>query len=101
MAYTPQEPERIFEHNGEKYLRTGYCCRCGQCCVGNPFSEDDNEPEPVVENYCPIFRWLEEGVGHCSNREHPYYLRGCVDWPTHPGQITDKPGCTYEFTEIN
>jgi len=46
---------------------------------------------------CPLFRWHPEDVGECSDRSHPYYLNGCHVWPTDPGQIADKPGCSYTF----
>lgn len=98
MAYTPKEEVIQFEHltpdGVEIYERTGECCRCGECCKDDPF--DGSEGPAVVEGYCPLYRLLN-GRGHCSNREHPYYLNGCNVWPTHPGQLEGKPSCTYRF----
>lgn len=72
------------------WVRTGECNRCGECCKGNPFTGE-------TAGYCPLFTWLEKDVGHCTDRQHPYYLNGCDVWPTHPAQIADKPSCSYTF----
>lgn len=84
----------VIAYEGKLYRREGECCRCGECCRGNPFDGPDTE-------YCPLFRWLEEGVGECTDREHPYYLNGCNVFPSHPGQIADKPSCSYRFVEVD
>lgn len=78
-----------------EWERTGHCCRCGDCCKGNPFT---GEPG----GYCPLFavvwdKTREGWQGHCTDRQHPYYLNACVSWPSHPDQIADKPHCTYQF----
>lgn len=102
MAYETSEEVRIFSHDEDGsvtiYERSGYCCRCGECCVGDPF--DGEEGEPAVEGYCPLFR-MQGLLGSCSNREHPYYLSGCNVWPSHPNQIEDKPSCTYKFKVVS
>jgi hypothetical protein len=77
----------------EMYVRSGECNRCGDCCKGNPFT---GEPG----GYCPLFAWASEGVGHCTDRRHRYYLSGCNVWPTHPDQIADKPNCSYTFARV-
>lgn len=92
-----QHPE-IFEYEDATYLRTGECCRCGECCTGDPF--DGSEGISVVPGTCPLYR-IVEGRGHCSNRKHPYYLQGCVNFPEHPSQIADKPSCSYKFELIS
>lgn len=66
--------------------------------MGDPFN--GGEGEPAVEGFCPLFRWREDGSGHCSDREHPYYLNGCDSFPSHPSQIADKPSCTYSFVAV-
>lgn len=77
------------------WVRSGECCRCGECCRGDPFN-GENGP-PLVEGYCPLYRQDSE-QGHCTGYgTHPYYLGGCKVWPQHPGQIADKPSCTYRF----
>lgn len=76
------------------WVRSGECCRCGDCCKGDPF----NGQRPVtIKGYCPLFRW-RDGKAYCTGYgEHPYYLGGCNVWPQHPAQIADKPHCTYRF----
>lgn len=84
----------LFDHgpNG-KFIRSGECTRCGACCMGNPFTGQANVP-------CPLLT-ISNGQFACSDREHPYYLKGCFEWPTHPGQIVDKPDCTYRFERVD
>jgi hypothetical protein len=94
------------------WVRSGYCCRCGQCCVGDPFT-DENRPRPaVVEGYCPLFEWHmgdPNGNGFCaghtgavpSGQENSYYLSACALWPQDPSNIADKPGCTYTFAWVD
>jgi hypothetical protein len=77
------------------WVREGECCRCGECCVGDPGREDMTRPAPV-EGYCPLYR-IVDGVGACSDRQHPYYLAGCNVWPSQPSHIADKPSCSYTF----
>lgn len=76
------------------WQRAGECCRCGECCRGNPFT---GEPD----GWCPLARMEADAKVTCTDREHPYYLAGCVVWPTHPAQIADKPSCSYTFTWID
>ena len=80
------------------WVRSGYCCQCGECCVGDPFG--GAEGPPTVPGRCPLYRILG-GKGHCVGHEppnqHPYYLSGCNVWPTVPGHIADYPSCTYSF----
>lgn len=99
------------------WKRSGYCCRCGECCVGNPY-EDGEYPSnasqemrksPKVAGYCPLFSWISPGQGHCSGhigvappgQEDPYYMAGCSAWPQSPSEIEDKPSCTYKFTWVD
>jgi len=101
------------------WIRSGYCCRCGECCIGDPFGEDDKaEANPrisqlmrrsaPVAGYCPLYELRELGFEHngfCAGHtgavpagaEDPYYLAGCNVWPDHPDQIIDKPHCTFKF----
>lgn len=82
-----------FRYDDAVFVRTGECCRCGDCCKGNPFTGEQG-------GYCPLFKWVGSGVGHCADRQHPYYLNGCNVWPTHPQQIVDKSGCSYRFEKV-
>jgi hypothetical protein len=77
-----------------EWVRSGECNRCGDCCKGDPFLGEEGEPE--IEGYCPLLV-LKDNLLTCSNRQHPYYLNGCNVFPTHPGQIADKPNCSYTF----
>src|SRR5215469_2674555 len=96
------------------WLRSGYCCRCGECCEGDPFPHDEDDPRrsplmrqpPERQGYCPLLTFQStEGptacLGHTGmvppGEEDPYYMSGCNVWPTDPGQIVDKPHCTYTF----
>jgi hypothetical protein len=94
------------------WIRSGYCCRCGDCCRGSPHHPDNplvaseamSQPA-MVDGYCPLFRWHALGVGFCTGhigavpagKEDPYYLAACSSWPDHPEQLKDKPRCTYTF----
>jgi len=93
------------------WIRSGYCCRCGQCCVGDPFTDDGPFRRPraaIVEGYCPLYE-LKDGVGHCAGHigvtkageENAYYMAACRTWPDHPDLIKDKPACTYRFTWVD
>jgi len=86
-----------FVYQDGVYVRSGECCRCGQCCWGDPFGGEMGEPS--IKGACPLLA-LHDGVYTCTNRQHPYYLNGCNVWPTHPGQIADKPGCSYRFERV-
>jgi hypothetical protein len=98
------EVESLDVRDGSRWRRTGHCCRCGQCCEGDPFSGE--EGTPAVAGMCPVFRWEtaptadSPGIGACSNREHRYYLGGCNAWPSLPEHIEDKPLCTFRFQRI-
>lgn len=87
-----------FDHgpNGT-FVRTGECCRCGQCCFGDPFQGALGDPP--IPGACPLLALHSDGYV-CTDRQHPYYLNGCNVWPTHPGQIADKPNCSYTFERV-
>jgi hypothetical protein len=80
------------------YVRTGECCRCGECCYGDPFNGDLGPPE--IADACPLLA-LHAGVYTCTDRQNTYYLSGCNVWPTHPAQIADKPGCSFRFELVS
>lgn len=61
--------------------------------TGNPFTGEPNVP-------CPLLGF-QDGHYLCTDRLDPYYLNGCNVWPTHPGQISDKPSCSYKFEKID
>jgi len=89
------------------WKRSGYCCRCGDCCIGDPFNGE--EGLPAIEGRCPLFRFHhtpdgnEEGlcIGHEPPNQHPYYLNGCNVWPSDPRHIAHLPRCTYKFEWVS
>jgi hypothetical protein len=91
------------------WRRSGECCRCGECCIGDPFDDASRPRTAAVAGYCPLFYWRGSGEGHClghsgavpPGQEHPYYMAGCNVWPDHPDLIADKPHCTYRFTWVD
>jgi hypothetical protein len=90
----------VFDHgpNGV-YERTGECCRCGECCrTGDPFQGELGTPE--ISGACALLTLLPDGLHACKDRKNPYYLNGCNVFPTHPGQISDKPNCSYTFVRV-
>lgn len=97
------------------WVRSGYCCRCGECCVGDPYAgNDEQRPSelmkraPPVEGYCPLYE-IRDGQGFCAGhvgvapegQEDPYYMAGCVAWPSAPDNIAGCPSCTYTFTWVD
>jgi hypothetical protein len=81
------------------FVRTGECCQCGECCkAGDPFQGEMGKPE--ISGACPLLRLHSDGLHACADRENPYYLNGCNVFPTHPGQIADKPSCSYKFEQV-
>jgi hypothetical protein len=97
------------------WIRSGFCNRCGECCVGSPGwagrsdleTDDSMRREPPVKGMCPLYELhvgAPEGDGFCIGHEppnqHPYYLTGCNVWPQHPDNIANCPSCSYTFTWI-
>jgi hypothetical protein len=78
------------------WVREGECCRCGECCTGDPMREDMQRPGEV-EGFCPLYALLPDGEHGCSDRSHSYYLAGCNVWPQHPDNLIGKPSCSYTF----
>lgn len=91
--------EISFTHHDGTFIREGECCRCGECCkTGDPFEGTMGEPE--ISGACPLLTLLADGHA-CKDRQNSYYLNGCNVWPTHPGQIADKPSCSYKFQLVS
>jgi hypothetical protein len=88
----------MFTYEDGTFVRTGECCRCGQCCWGDPFNGEMGVPE--IAGACPLLTLELDGRYACGDRQNTYYLNGCNVWPTHPGQIADKPGCSYRFEKV-
>lgn len=91
----------VYEHeDGDTYVRTGECSRCGECCMsGDPFLGALGEA--AIPGACPLLRREPDGLYSCTDRTNPYYLNGPNVWPTHPDQIVNYPSCTYRFERID
>lgn len=82
-----EEPRYHTTNEGVQWLRTGYCCQCGECCKG-----------------CSQLVWITENVrGVCKDR-----LDGVkeqcgqdVTWPPTPLQVAHCPSCTYKFEIVS
>ncbi len=98
------------------WVRSGYCCRCGDCCAGDPYGGNPDDPTrsevmkrtPPVAGMCPLYELhhgAPEGEGFCIGHEppnqDPYYLAGCNVWPSDPSNIVNYPNCTYTFTWVD
>jgi hypothetical protein len=79
------------------WIREGYCCRCGDCCVG-PI---DGLPAQA-DGACPYLRRDASPVTACAIHDTvgTYWAMGCNVWPTHPSQIAHLTRCTFSFREV-
>lgn len=95
LSVIHDEPKDFIDHEGIVWRRTGYCCGCGACCVG--------DPEDSKAVMCSKFVPNADGIGgKCSvyGGSYWYYQSACKHWPGHPSAIKDKPECTYKFEAI-
>ena len=77
------------------WIREGECCRCGECCKGNPFV-----PDGAPDEMCPLLEIVArpDGTRFCSGHGvHPYYLQGCNVWPSIPEHVAGIARCTYRW----
>src|SRR5262245_46671855 len=91
------------------WVRSGECCRCGQCCIGDPFPDKTEQGNPRLSELmrnrkperpglCPLLHFQPDGLAACvGHGSDPYYLSGCHVWPSHPDHIKDHDKCTYKF----
>lgn len=104
MAYSlpilsGDEPVQDFKmSDGTIWRRTGYCCRCGECCFGDVFTKDSKP-----DQRCSMYEEQRDGTGMCKDRTEKnwYYHQGCNVFPQVPSQVTDYPSCTYKFTLVS
>jgi len=98
------------------WVRSGYCCRCGDCCVGDPFPKGNYPTDlwkrtPERPGACPLLHLHPgdpEGEASClghtgyakTGEEDAYYLSGCNVWPSIPEHIQHLERCTYKFTWV-
>lgn len=79
-------------------VRKGECCRCGDCCKGDPITGRD-KGEHGVQLWCPNLRFNDDATTRCEGRDTAYYKGGCIDFPSKPIHLKDLPRCTYFFVE--
>jgi hypothetical protein len=79
------EASRVFDHPTGRWLRTGECSHCGECCQG-----------------CDLLKMLE-GRSHCSvhGQMDTYYGTGCHEHPRCPQDASHTPSCTYRFERLD
>jgi hypothetical protein len=93
-VYPDESPREHVDHDGTRWRRTGYCCRCGACCVGDPYTGASDVP-------CPhLVADAGDGLPGCVDRQGAYYLSGCVSWPSVPGHVAHIAECTYRFERV-
>lgn len=79
---TLEEPREYLLEDGTRWLRTGYCSHCGECCDAAPCPLRDK-----VKQRCSIYG------------SETYRGFGCHDYP-HPTNQPLYPSCTYEFERV-
>lgn len=94
-SYSFEYPEPlIYEHwDGTVWERTGYCCQCGECCLGCPFTRQ-------IDKYCIYLKQITSDRFICTGRHTDYHKVACSKWPVLPAQIKHLPKCTYKFKQI-
>lgn len=109
----PNEPQEVLLESlvdGSIWKRTGYCNRCGNCCVDieNIFQTEDGNFQPiseplvqVVPGKCAYFRWDENGLGTCTGRDTAYYHAGCKFLPAIEAHMIEWSGCNYTFEKVS
>jgi len=79
------------------WVRSGECCKCGDCCVGSP----PGEAEPV-KGMCPRLIDGPHDTRLCSvhGTSHHYWQTACSQWPADPIHIAHLPRCTFRFSWV-
>lgn len=82
------------------WKRLGECCKCGDCCKGNPRKDRWHDAE---DGMCPLLGIVQkDGTRLCTGYGvHEYYLQGCVVWPSIPAHTASLPRCTYRWEWVN
>lgn len=87
---------RIYEYNGESYIRQGECVRCGMCCTGW------SEP-------CPYLRWDTPNYSTCLIYDESYgrnrgapcaWMHEFPDGPQAQWHPAVRNKCGYYFTKV-
>lgn len=79
------EAPRVFDHPTGRFLRTGHCSHCGECCAGCELLElVPGEPS------CTVYGQMDT-----------YYGTGCHEHPRCPEDMALTPSCTYRFVRLD
>ncbi len=78
------------------WIREGTCCKCGDCCDGNP---NPGLWEDAPDGMCPLLGLLQkDGTRLCTGHDgHPFYLQGCNVWPSIPEHVARFSRCSYTW----
>ena len=82
------------------WVREGECCKCGDCCRGNPRPGDWLD---APDGACPLLGIVrKDGTRLCRGHGvNEYYLTGCNVWPSEPYHIENYSRCTYRFEWVD
>ncbi len=74
-------------------VRAGECNRCGDCCVGNPYTGEAGGP-------CPHLQRDADGLATCTIHgvEGSYWAQGCNAWPSKPEHVRQPHMARCSFT---
>ena len=80
----------------KKYIRKGYCNRCGDCCSINNFPSHYYATMSLdKDGYCLSFDRDTRLCTIYENRPHR-----CRISPRSPEETSCQPNCTYTFMEV-
>jgi Fe-S-cluster containining protein len=82
-----------------KWVRSGYCIMCGECCNIHNFYggvwDDNPDVKTDADGYC---EWFDRETRKCNiNKKKPI---GCMRFPQHPNDIKSFPNCSYRFEKV-
>lgn len=93
-------------HDGRKWLRSGECNRCGECCLGtdpsikNPMFTDAERADRQFAQHCPLLRFADGRYGCAGHGAHPFHATGCDTHPREPADLELTPSCSYTFEAV-
>jgi hypothetical protein len=78
-----------------KWIRTGFCNMCGDCCnLNNWFGEQVRNPSVEFDKDGRCIYQDKETKKCIKQREKPL---ACVVFPIDPEELISLPNCTYRF----
>lgn len=78
------------------WIREGYCCKCGDCCKGNPFDTIAD----ATDGMCPMLSLTRnDGTRVCTvhDTDNQYWQNACSQWPVIPEHTASYPRCTFTW----